>query len=725
MDATWKRCLVCGVLFAAGPAVAQRAPSGTTPVPRVVGPIPVTADSHPFMAAADSQTPLNLPAYRYVEEEFFISGTANVYDWAADRAVTVRTPGAPYTTRILVRRPIDPARFSGTVWVDMVSPARGYDLAENWGYTNYYMMDHGDVSVGVTMFPVTIRALRKFDFKRYATMSMANPAPAVMPCPLAGNVYDYEMEPGLRWDIVSQVGALLKSGVPSRPLAGIKVERIFLYGQTGGDMPAYIGAIHQIANLQNGQPVWDGYFIKDSGGPTALNQCGERPDVGDPRRMIRNLSVPVIRFVVENMALDLYDVRRPDSDDTSDRYRLYEVAGATTHVDKAVFPWMPSLKTLAALNSEIVTPLWPFTYACLPDVGLSDFPVHYLVAGAMCNLDEWVRNGTPPPKGGRIEVVNGGTPSATTVRDQFGNAVGGIRSPYLDVPEATYHENAPNCRNNGYKIPFEWPRMQSLYGDYETYRSKFDAAVDRMVKERWIAEPYAARMKAGLVMQPTTERLIQEDTVRTSAGDLKITSLSHASLMLSHAGKVIHVDPVSSATDYGRLPKGDLILITHDHADHLDPKAIEMPSSSTTVVGASPACAKALPAAQILTNGQAGVFAGYRIEAVPAYNLVNKRPDGAPFHARGDGNGYIITIGDKRVYIAGDTENTPEMKALRQIDVAFLPMNLPYTMTPEMVADAARVMQPKILYPYHYSATDPLALVELLKDQKAIEVRIR
>jgi L-ascorbate metabolism protein UlaG (beta-lactamase superfamily) len=126
-----------------------------------------------------------------------------------------------------------------------------------------------------------------------------------------------------------------------------------------------------------------------------------------------------------------------------------------------------------------------------------------------------------------------------------------------------------------------------------------------------------------------------------------------------------------------------------------------------------------------LANGKTTIALGLKIEAVPAYNIVNKRPDGAPFHPKGAGNGYIVAFGDKRVYIAGDTENTAEMKALKNIDIAFLPMNLPYTMTPEMVADAARAFKPKILYPYHYGETDTSILVKLLQGEKSIEVRIR
>lgn len=215
------------------------------------------------------------------------------------------------------------------------------------------------------------------------------------------------------------------------------------------------------------------------------------------------------------------------------------------------------------------------------------------------------------------------------------------------------------------------------------------------------------------------QKQFQEDTLKTSGGDLKMTFIGHGTLMFTYAGKVIHVDPVSSAADYTKLPKADLILVTHEHGDHLDLKAIQTLSTGSTVVAASPVCAQALPKAVILKNGESRALAGFQVEAVPAYNLEK------PYHPKGSGNGYVITFGDKRVYVAGDTENTPEMKALKQIDVAFLPMNLPYTMTPEMVADAAKAFRPRILYPYHFGNTDTSLLVNLLKNEKGIEVRIR
>jgi L-ascorbate metabolism protein UlaG (beta-lactamase superfamily) len=177
--------------------------------------------------------------------------------------------------------------------------------------------------------------------------------------------------------------------------------------------------------------------------------------------------------------------------------------------------------------------------------------------------------------------------------------------------------------------------------------------------------------------------------------------------------------------DYTKLPKADIILLTHEHRDHLDPKVLGILRTEKTVIVLTQTCAKQIEGGIIMNNGDLKTIEGLKIEAVPAYNIVHKREGGQPFHPKGIGNGYVITFGDKRVYVAGDTENTPEMKELKNIDIAFLPMNLPFTMTPEMVADAAKAFKPKILYPYHYSKTDPSNLLNLMKDTKEIEVRIR
>ncbi len=217
----------------------------------------------------------------------------------------------------------------------------------------------------------------------------------------------------------------------------------------------------------------------------------------------------------------------------------------------------------------------------------------------------------------------------------------------------------------------------------------------------------------------------ESDVLETSAGDLTITFLGHGTLMLEIGGKVIHVDPYGRVADYGGLPKADLVLLTHDHGDHLDPAALGKIRTAKTQVVMTQGCAGRVDGGIVMRNGDTRTVAGIQIEAVPAYNILHERAPGQPYHPKGAGNGYILTFGDTRVYLAGDSENTPEMKALTGIDVAFLPMNLPYTMTPEMVADAAKAFRPKVVYPYHYGDTDTSRLVKLLSGEPDIEVRIR
>ena len=218
---------------------------------------------------------------------------------------------------------------------------------------------------------------------------------------------------------------------------------------------------------------------------------------------------------------------------------------------------------------------------------------------------------------------------------------------------------------------------------------------------------------------------MEKDVIKTSAGELEITFIGHGSIMMAFGGKIIQVDPYGRLADYSKFPKADWVLLTHDHPDHLDPVALRSVRTPNTVVVLPPICADKVTGGTVMTNGEVRTVLGIKVEAVAAYNLVHKRDKGPVFHPRGEGNGYVLTFGDKRIYVAGDTENTPEMKALKQIDCAFLPMNLPYTMTPEMVADAAKAFKPKILYPYHYGDTNPAKFAALLKDAPDIEVRIR
>jgi L-ascorbate metabolism protein UlaG (beta-lactamase superfamily) len=211
------------------------------------------------------------------------------------------------------------------------------------------------------------------------------------------------------------------------------------------------------------------------------------------------------------------------------------------------------------------------------------------------------------------------------------------------------------------------------------------------------------------------------DTIPLPGGSLKIHFLGHATLMLDYNGWIIHVDPVGAEADYAELPPADLILVTHEHGDHLDPAAVARITRPGTAIVANPAAADRLRGAVALRNGESHTVGSVKIEALPAYNTSRGRDR---FHPKGRDNGYLLTIAGKRIYIAGDTEDTPEMKALKNIDLAFLPMNQPYTMTPEQVARAVRAFKPRVLYPYHTGDTDTARLTALLEG-KGVEVRVR
>ncbi len=198
----------------------------------------------------------------------------------------------------------------------------------------------------------------------------------------------------------------------------------------------------------------------------------------------------------------------------------------------------------------------------------------------------------------------------------------------------------------------------------------------------------------------------EADTIKTSGGNLVITCIGHGTLMFTFNDQIIHVDPVTMFADYSLLPKADIILITHEHGDHLDTSALEKIKQLNTKLVVTAKVAESLGEGIVMHNGDKQTVNGIEILAVPAYNIVGKRDNGQPFHPQGVGNGYVLTFGDKKVYVAGDTENIPEMAALHDIYCAFLPMNLPYTMSPEMVAAAAKVIKPAILYPYHFGSTD-------------------
>jgi alpha/beta hydrolase family protein len=498
-------CLLVGVatVVCAVNGAAQGARPGSTevtPVPKVTGPVPISSDSVPFLAADRNLEPTDLKKRGYVEEEFIVTGTANVYDWAANGPLTVKTPNVPYGTRVLVRRPADPGRFSGDVVVEPLNTVRRNDWSWMWGYLGEQILQHGDAWVGITL-PSSSQALKKFNAARYAAVSFPNPTPT--PCTTGGNnTAVSDVEDGLKWDAISQVGALLKSNVASRPLAGYRVAALYMVEGQSPDPMTYINAIHSHANLQNGKSVYDGYLVKQPGNPARISNCAPALDANDSRRTFKASNSPIIAVLAQGELVAALPWRRADSDDPADRFRLYEIAGGS-HIEWAAYVGMASFQEQTAGGiMPPGTPDWPIAGKCDPEIPLKVPPIMpYALDAALVNLQQWVRKGTPAPRGARLELKDAGTPQASVVVDPGGNGVGGVRNPYVDVPAATFSTTSPGpgtCRELGHKVDFDAARIRTLYSSEKGYADKVSQSVDKLVKEHWLTEADGRKIKQEL-----------------------------------------------------------------------------------------------------------------------------------------------------------------------------------------------------------------------------------
>jgi L-ascorbate metabolism protein UlaG (beta-lactamase superfamily) len=233
---------------------------------------------------------------------------------------------------------------------------------------------------------------------------------------------------------------------------------------------------------------------------------------------------------------------------------------------------------------------------------------------------------------------------------------------------------------------------------------------------------FCTAFMALISMATNIQAAAQQQTFSTSVGDVKITPLYHASTLIEAGGKTIYLDP-AKPVKFAGMAKADLILITDIHGDHMDPDSIKDVSKSDTVIFAPPAVVATVTMGKPIANGETKTWGGWTIEAIPAYNLKRGPAEGKLFHDKGRGNGYVLTYGGKRFYFSGDTEGVPEMRALKNIDVAFVCMNLPYTMPPEEAAEAVKAFHPKVVIPYHYRGSD-LSVFQKGLEGTGIEVRL-
>ena len=455
-------------------------------LPRTTGPVAVTAASYPFGGAAHTRVPTDLAAAGYVEEEFFVSGTANVYDWHRPGPAVVRTPNVPYTTRVLVRRPRARARFSGTVIVELLNPSNLFDLNIGWALSHQQIVRGGDAWVGITAKPVAIRSLRAFDPDRYQPLAWPNPLPLddKRNCTTVPRDSERTTENGLVWDIHRQVGAWLKSADKSNPLvfgaSRPTVQQLVAWGysQSGGFLYTYLNAIHVLDIQERIRPLYDAYIIAVASGPSPINQCAPVIAADDLRRHIQDAGVPVIRVMSQSDFLTGIRARLMDNDTMPNLTRNYEIAGAAHATpDELNFAATPEDITKA---QRTVPPL-----EC-NEGPRSRFPNSLAFNAILENLKHWLRKGMAPPRATPIEVADG-----TPVLDSHGNVKGGVRSPYVDVPTSTWYANATGesfCRIAGYEVPFAAERLTALYPAKAAYVTAVEASVADLVKQRFVTK---------------------------------------------------------------------------------------------------------------------------------------------------------------------------------------------------------------------------------------------
>ncbi len=451
----------------------------TTPnIPQVTGPIARTATSIPigtaYLPAALGS--VNLADHGYVEEEYFVSGTANVYEYdATGTHVVVKTPDVPYTTVILVRRPADPRRFSGRVQLEMSHPQFGV-TTQIWAHNSTKFMADGDAWVRVTnsrggMAGSSLGVAKQYDPTRYAALNFP--------------------EDGLNWDVIGQIANMLKSNAGVSPLHGYRVKQLFMEGFSGAGAITLIWAneFSPILRLRNGGHIVDGFVVGEPSGYPLINSQATPIAATDPRQKVIPNGVPVVKLATRP---EPAAQQRPDSDSPSGEYRTYEVAGAA-HTDNYTNPYDFPTFVQEAATPWAQTNLYPF----LCQYRMNDFPFEQQWHLAIGTIERWASQKAghgsrwSPPHGQRIRLNADGT----IAKDAFGNDAGGVRSPAVDVPVATYFDtNLPLpgdrgfCSNTtvGHVEPFSKATLKQLYPTHADYVHKVERSALRLQRQGWL-----------------------------------------------------------------------------------------------------------------------------------------------------------------------------------------------------------------------------------------------
>lgn len=476
-------------------SIEEKVLSSVRAIPVVEGPIPVTETSHPYCAMAFSRCRMDLSEYGYVEEEYFLSGHANVYDLDAEGKLFIKHEALPYKNRILVRRPKDLSRFSGRVLMDILNASSGYDIEDGWDRYHNYCLAGGHIYVGVTSKPICVLALKTFDPVRYQSLNWASAEPAPQPCGKYGHGSIMGTEEGLAWDILSQTASLLRHGGEGNCLGGAKVDYISLSGQSQSGMylNTYTNAFHKYLKNPDGSPLFDSYLnIVGAGSSRAL--CQQDPSLPFVRMRGAERAKIDVPYILISSEGDMYlfpdtaHIRWPEDSNTPDnKIRYYEIPG-TPHTNilcEVLNSYEETDKT-----GVIRPPIAPET-----EKGLNDTPLEYYVCAMEELLYKWAKQDIAPPRTQRFQRDE----NRALVRDEHGNLLGGLRTPFVEVPAASYlgvstkFEQGTMC---GEKNPFSREKMLALYGSLDNYLAKFRAYTEKQVEEGFILPADAERMIA-------------------------------------------------------------------------------------------------------------------------------------------------------------------------------------------------------------------------------------